>query len=69
MKWTPLVRAWAEIVINQGARVQDLLGRTYRFLATRFDTSKSLMQARKEQDAQRLQEQQKKEQEAKAQKK
>ncbi|MDX2144382.1 MAG: hypothetical protein SFV19_13585 [Rhodospirillaceae bacterium] len=69
MKWTPLVRAWAEIVINQGARVQDLLGRTYRFLATRFDTSKSLMQARKEQDAQRLAEQQKKEQEAKAQKK
>lgn len=69
MKWTALVRAWAEIVINQGARVQDLLGRTYRFLATRLDTSKSLIQARKEQDAQRMAEQQKKEQEAKDQKK
>jgi hypothetical protein len=55
MKWTPLVRDWSALVINQGARVQDLLGRTYRFLATRFDTSKSLMKARKEQEeAQRL---------------
>lgn len=52
MKWTPLVRAWAEVYINQGARVQDLMGRTYRFLATRFDTSKSLMKARKEQEEQ-----------------
>ncbi|MSO97074.1 MAG: hypothetical protein EXR11_02480 [Rhodospirillaceae bacterium] len=55
MKWTPLVRAWSELVINQGANVQDLLGRTYRFLATRFDTSKSLMKARKEQEEQQRQ--------------
>jgi hypothetical protein len=55
MKWTPLVREWSDLIINQGARVQDLLSRTYRFLATRFDTSKSLMKARKEQeDQQRL---------------
>lgn len=55
MKWTPLVRAWSEIYINQGARVQDLMGRMYRFLATRFDTSKSLMKARKEQEEQQRQ--------------
>jgi len=54
IKWTPLVREWSELVLNQGARVRDLLGRTYRFLATRFDTTQSLMKARKEQeDAQR----------------
>jgi hypothetical protein len=50
MKWTPLVRAWAEITLGRGAQVQDLMGRTYRFLATRFDTSKSLVKARKEQE-------------------
>lgn len=58
MKWTPLVRAWADIVLGQGARVQDLLGRTYRFLATRFDTSKSLMKSRKEQEDQQRKAQQ-----------
>jgi len=63
MKWTPLVRSWSELVINQGARVQDLLGRTYRFLATRFDTSKSLMKARKEQEEQQRQAQIKAQQE------
>jgi hypothetical protein len=70
MKWTPLVRAWAELVLGQGARVQDLLGRTYRFLATRFDTSKSLMKARKEQEEKMRQAQEQaqkdKEQQAKA---
>ncbi|MBL8631100.1 MAG: hypothetical protein JNM81_15810 [Rhodospirillaceae bacterium] len=50
MKWTPLVRAWSELIPVQGARVQDLMGRTYRFLATRFDTSKSLMKSRKDQE-------------------
>jgi len=70
MKWTPLVRAWSELILGQGARVQDLLGRTYRFLATRFDTSKSLMKARKEQEEAARQAAQKaqqdKEQQAKA---
>ncbi len=50
MKWTPLVRAWSDLNPAQGGRVQDLMGKTYRFLATRFDTSKSLMKSRKEQE-------------------
>ncbi|MCB2106319.1 MAG: hypothetical protein KDE14_01405 [Rhodobacteraceae bacterium] len=54
IKWNPLVEAWKDVDLGQGNRVSDLLGRTYRFLATRFDTSKSLMKARREaEDAQR----------------
>jgi hypothetical protein len=67
MKWTPLVREWSELILNQGARVQDLLGRTYRFLATRFDTSKSLMKARKEQEDLQRQQLQKAQEEKEAQ--
>lgn len=58
MKWNVYVTAWKEMDLKQGARVQDLLGRTYRFLATRFDTSKSLMKARKDQEAARMKAQQ-----------
>ena len=50
MKWTPLVNAWSELVINQGGRVQDLMARTYRFLATRLDTTNSLIKGRKEKE-------------------
>jgi hypothetical protein len=50
MQWTPFIQDWSELIINQGARVQDLLSRTYRFLATRFDTSKSLMADRRKQE-------------------
>jgi len=54
IKWNVQVNAWKEMDLKQGARVQDLMARTYRFLATRFDTSKSLMKARKEQEAARM---------------
>jgi hypothetical protein len=58
MKWTPLVAAWRDVQLGQGQRTADLLARTYRFLATRFDTSKSLMKARKAEEAARLKAQQ-----------
>lgn len=58
MKWNPLIVAWKELDHKQGQKTSNLLGRTYRFLATRFDTSKSLMKARKEQDAARMKAQQ-----------
>ncbi|MDX2221734.1 MAG: hypothetical protein SFV21_03230 [Rhodospirillaceae bacterium] len=54
MKWTPLVAAWRDLQLGQGQRTADLLARTYRFLATRFDTSKSLMKARKAEEAARM---------------
>jgi hypothetical protein len=58
MKWNPYIVAWKDQDVKNGQKVTDLLGRTYRFLATRFDTSKSLMKARKEQDAARMKAQQ-----------
>jgi hypothetical protein len=43
MAWDPVIAKWENLVMNRSQEVDRALMTTYKFLASRFDTGKSLM--------------------------